>query len=559
MIYVIFFILISVSLSANTSRIEALLTIGDAQQALIELEPLLAQDPDNKGLQRLEVMSLAKRADITALLKAYSRYHDLAKCDFDTKLLEDVAWAIIKNASQSSSPFIRQEAYIASFMANDASGIPTCLKALNDPSEQLRLMATALAARAHDEALQIQTHHAIKHDASSRVRLESINAVGATRYEGAKETLLAILDAKECDAEEKRAAIAALSNITKDVDGNTIKTLVKSERASLRILACELVLGHYGETHATNLLPLMQDSVFDVRLAAIGCIAALGVKPDEASMKHILAHQDIKTKILANWLALVVGYNESQAINNLRTFLQLKDRTLRLFTSGAIAHSGHHVKHFSSFVTDDPLVRMNLAIGCIWQRHDIKNASHHLLVALKDPTRLSWQYVGVISFVGPSTTSHAGGISRLPESQDLLCRLELYSMLGTCNTVSIHEPLRAFLRDRTWGISGHCACLMMQEGLMCFDELRTLLNDPCCEISLQAAFILAFYAQDDEALKVLINAFKGESRQMKEYILFAVATIGTKSALPFLIQVLNEPFESLRVSAARGILTCLYK
>lgn len=558
MIYFLFLLFISTSLSASTSRIEALLTIGDAQQALLELEPLLASDPDNRSLQRLEVLSLARKKEITPLLKAYKRYHDLTKDDFDKKLLEEVAWAIILKASQSSSTYIRQEAYLAAFMTNDATGIPTCLKALNDPSEQMRLLATALTARAHDEVLQLQTHHAITHDSSSRVRLESISSVGATRYEGAKETLLGILEAKNIDTDEKAAAIAALSNITKEIDATLIANLIKSDRASLRMLACELVLSHYDDKHVSSLFPLMHDTVFDVRLAAIQCIGVVGGKPTNDDMKRLLSHKDIKTQILANWLSLVVGYNEMQAVRAMRKFLVLEDRSLRLFTAGAIAHTGQHIKHFSDSFTDDPLVRMNLAIGFIWQRMDVARASGHLLAALKDRARLSWNSVGIISYVGPSTASHAGGLARLPESEDLLCRLELYSILATCNTLSIHEPLKAFLKDRTWGISGQSACLMMQEGLICFDELRQLLQSSP-EIALQAAFILAYYAQDDDALKVLIHAFSSSPRQMKEYILYAIATIGTKSALPFFVQVLNEPFESLRVSAARGILICLYK
>lgn len=46
---------------------------------------------------------------------------------------------------------------------------------------------------------------------------------------------------------------------------------------------------------------------------------------------------------------------------------------------------------------------------------------------------------------------------------------------------------------------------------------------------------------------------------MKEYILFAIGRVGNKSSLPFLVQVLKEPFETLRVSAARAILLTLYK
>ncbi len=559
MFYIIFFLFATISLQAD--RIESLLAIGDGQQALIELAPLLAKDPDNTSLQRLEIRSFAKQTNIPALLKAYNRFCDLTPNDFDKDLLEDVAWAIINKASQSSSPIIRQEACIASFMTNDAKGMANCLKALNDRSEQMRLLATSLAARSRDEVLQQQTFTAIQNDSSPRVRLQSIAAVGAMRYDLAKDTLLAILEQRSATHEEKMAAITALTHITQEVDSNLIQTLTKSDRAPLRILACELVLNHFDKPAAEHLNTLMNDSVFDVRLAAIQCLATLGYKPPDDIINALTTHHDIKTKILAHWLSLVVGYKTDNAIQAFQNYLQLPDRELRLFAAGALSHAGPSIKHFSSsfMQSNDPLVRLNLAIGCIWQREDIQRTCRQLLSALSEPTRLSWQNIGIISFVGPSTASHAGGYARLPESQDLLLRLELYSMIASCDSCSIHEPLKALLKDKTWGISGQSACLMMQEGLIYFDELRSLLDDPCPEISLQAAFILAFYAQDDDALKVLTHSFNQASRQMKEYILYAVATIGTKSALPFLSQVLKEPFESLRVSAARGILICLYK
>ena len=560
-VYIFLFILGSGALfSEPARRIETLLSIGDAEEALLELQPLLAKDPDNQMLQKLEVMSLAKRGDITALLKAYSRYRDLSPI-LDKQLLEDVAWAVIHKASCSNSPFIRQEAFISCFMTNDAKGIPLCHKAMNDPSEQIRLLATLMAARSHDELLQEQAHKALQDAKSPRVRLQSINTVGAMRLTAAKKTLLMLLEEKNVDDAEKTAAITALASITNEIDETLIQKLIKSERASLRILASMLVLNHFDKEHALDLVLLVNDSVFDVRLSAIECIGALGIKPPDHVMEELLAHQDIKTKILANWLAIVTGYKVAKAEDNFREFLLLQDRPSRLFAAGALSHAGCRIAHFSDIFMqqNDPLVLLNLAIACIWQRHDVKRACSHIANALKDKTRLSWENMGVISYVVPSSTTHSGVSPRAPESEDLLLRLELYSMLATCPDFPIHEALKTFLKDRTWGISGQSACLMMQEGLIYFDDLRALLTDPNPEIPLQAAFILALYAQDEIALKVLINAFDSAPRHMKEYILFAVASIGSKTALPFLLKVLNEPFESLRVNAARGILICLYK
>ncbi len=555
MIYLLILLFCSTSLFAD--RIESLLAIGDAEQALVEIEIALQKDPLNRQLERQRIVSLAKKGDITALLKAYKSYNDPA----DRELLENVAWAVIYKASKSASPIIRQEATIAGFLTQDAKGIPICLKSIGDESEGLRLIATSLASRCRDEMLKERVLEAVGSDASRLVRLQAIEAVGSMRYDKAKEMLYALLENRGADAQEKMLAVVSLSNITQKPDPELLDRLVKSERASTRLLACELVLHHYDKENVHKLFDLMTDTLFDVRLVAIQTVAALKAKPQDAILDTLLSHPDIKTKILANWLSLIVGYKEKSALAAMQQFLTVPDRTIRLFAAGAVSHIGNHIRnHIEKFslIQDDPLVALNLAIGAIWARYDVERAARHLLHGLKEKTRLSWHSMGTISYIGPATTIHSPYCAQLPESEDLLVRLELYSMLAACETIPLEEPLKAFLKERTWGISAQSACLMMQEGLLYEDALRGLLNDTNQEIALQAAFILAFYHQDDEALNVLMRAYNKASRQMKEYILFAVATIGTKEALPFLVEVLNEPFETLRVRAARGILICLY-
>ncbi len=540
-------------------RIESLLAIGDVMQAKQELLPLLENDPDNIALQRLEVISFARSNDILALLKAYTRYRDHAQGASDTALLEDVAWAIIHKASTSSNPIIRSEAFISAFMANDARGMDICKMAMHDTSSEMRLLALTLASRARDETLSESALDAILNDSSLQIRLQAISTVGTMRYQPAAIALRTILEAQSSDTHEKRAAASALANINNHIDNELNEKLAKSDRAYERVLACELML-NAGKKNPI-LITLMNDASFDVRLAAVECATTLGLYPPKDILEALLAHKDVKTQILANWLALRMGYHVERSISNLKSFLLLPDRQMRLFAAGAISHTGSHIEHFTDMYMqqEDPLVRMNLALGAIWNRHDVMRAANQLLASMNNKDRLSWQGVGLLSFIGPTTLSHDSGYIRLPESEDLALRLELYSMLATIENISITEPLKAFLQERTWGISAKSACLMMQEDLICLDEIRKLLQEDNKEIALQAAFILAHNAQDEEALKVLETSFNKAIRPMKEYILFAIGSIGSKKSLPFLVEVLNEPFESLRVQAARSILLCLYK
>lgn len=541
----------------DLKRIEAFMAINDAKEALVELKPILAQDKDNQELRQLELLLLAKSTQIPELIKKVKE----TKSTLPDSLLEEIAWATLRKSSESSSPLIRQEATLASFMANDAKGIPLCLQAMQDASEQMRLMSLGLATRCRDAILIEEAERLMLEDPSPKVRLQAISTIGAMRRESAKKKIEAILESPEATLQEKIACVEALKSIEKAYEQSRLEALATSDRALMRQLACLLVLEHLDKKNIGLIHPLLNDPSFDVRLASINCLGVIEADVSEEELQALFQHKDLKTQILGAWLALVKGKRQTDALLCLEKYLHSSDRQVRLFCAGAIAQSGPHGISFAKKMLthhDDPLVRLNLAMGLIWERSDLVLASQQLLSALKDPMRLSWHSIGIFRFIGTSTSQHVGGFVRLPESQDLLLRLELYGMLATCPKTNLKDSLKTFLKERTWGISGQTAFLMIQEELLYVDELKELLKDQNREIALQAAFILAIFSQDEEALNVLQEAFPTASRQMKEYILYAIGTIGSKSTLPFLVQVLCEPFESLRISASRAILLSLY-
>jgi HEAT repeat protein len=74
----------------------------------------------------------------------------------------------------------------------------------------------------------------------------------------------------------------------------------------------------------------------------------------------------------------------------------------------------------------------------------------------------------------------------------------------------------------------------------------------------QAALILAGLGGDPSAIKILQSAYPKVDREMKMHILEAIANIGDQSSIPFLISVLDEPFQILRVVAASALIKCIY-
>src|SRR4029077_11906570 len=119
--------------------------------------------------------------------------------------------------------------------------------------------------------------------------------------------------------------------------------------------------------------------------------------------------------------------------------------------------------------------------------------------------------------------------------------------------------VKNFLKKQTWGVTGAAAATLLQEG----DEesleiVRDLLTDPDENIRIQAALILAIVGSDPAAIKVLQEVYPRMDREMQVYILEAIAHIGDPESVPFLIDILKEPFQVLRVVAASALIQCLY-
>ncbi len=70
--------------------------------------------------------------------------------------------------------------------------------------------------------------------------------------------------------------------------------------------------------------------------------------------------------------------------------------------------------------------------------------------------------------------------------------------------------------------------------------------------------ILAIVGSDPSAVKILQEAYPRADREMKVHILEALAHIGDPSSIPFLLDILKEPFQVLRVVSASALIQCLY-
>ena len=116
-----------------------------------------------------------------------------------------------------------------------------------------------------------------------------------------------------------------------------------------------------------------------------------------------------------------------------------------------------------------------------------------------------------------------------------------------------------FLQKQHSVVSGTAAIALLQEG----DDsalilVKQLLEDPDEQVRVQAALILAMLGGDPDAIGVLKESYTLARRDMKVHILEAIGHVGDPSAVEFLVDVLKEPFQGLRVVAASALIQCLY-
>ena len=545
-------------------RMQAHCTIYDPKSALNEIQNALKENPDDFDLLRLELDAHAACTNIAELLHAYKTYRQVAHDAYDATLLEKICWAILVDANQNPSSLIRQHSLISAFFTQDAQSIPFFLRALHDTSSQVRTLFLKLACHIRDDSVQKNVYEHFLHTSSPVEKMLALQALASTHFTQIQEKLFSALENEQSSVEEKTLAIDALSQSLSGCSDDHLKKHLESRRVHLRIACCHSIMREQKRALLSYVEPLVFDSSQEVRSIALQCIGLMS-KKDSAFITSneflaLLNHSDMQTRLLAAWVLVVHG-KMPLCEELLKLQLLSTDKNVSLFAASLLAHSrqeGLKLLSWGMHYVKDPLVRLNLAIGLIYLKTYDKIVQEILLDVLSSKNeRLSWHEHGIFSYIGPTTYCHTPQKASVPETVDLLTRLDLFRMLASQSDIDLSSHLRPILTARAWGVTLEASAFVMQENSEGFESLELLLDEKNPEVSLQAAFILAHFTQNEKALDVLEKQYPKVSRELKEYILIAIGQIGAKRSIEFLTSVLDESFVGLRISAARSILLCL--
>ncbi len=548
-------------------RIYAHLQIKDYASACDEGKAACESFPDSVLILEAYIKALANAGDELSLRNSWNRYYVLhEKAIENHDLLETMAWGIITVGSRSTSPVIRIMALLGAFFGQDSKGVDILCRNMRDQNSLIRATAVKLAGSLKDMKLQDQIKWSLHYEKNWNVRIAAVRSAGQMKIEEAKPMLLSIIGDDHSMAEEKASAIEALVALTEDVNREEVMRLAQSNRSDLRLLACELVEFLDLIRDVDLIFPLLQDHHADVRVAALRTLGLLRVSTIDGqtvpqALFRSLNDRDPKVAITAAWMLMFYEGEEGQKA--MKPWLDHPIKEVRRFAAAALAASGKYgmpLMREAFQHNGDLFVRMNLAIGLIGQRILVQQACEVLGGGLKQcHERLMWDEEGAFKVLAPSDLKHDDLIPNYPETVNQQTRLEILNILAMMKYPDAQQAVRMFLQEKSWGISGVAAALLLVEGDESAVELvEKLLVDPNQKIRVQAALVLALWGNGEKAVNALMEVYEAADRDTKEKILEGLGRIGAASTIPFLVEKMQEPYPSLRIIAAGSLLQCLY-
>ncbi len=556
---------------AAVKRIHSHLFIKDPAAAVKEAQNSLKLYPDSLNLQLAYLKALCQKGEE---IEAFEQFISIFKTPEagsppDRIILEWLAWGVLNKGDESPLLMVRLYALLGAAFTQDARAIAILQKELQGSNAILRSLAVKLASQYGDAPLRAELVRLLKEEKIWFVKLEVIQAIGALRMVEAKTSLQEIVASSKTMAEEKANALIALAGMYDKLSIEELSQLTTSDRAGLRQLAPEIVAHLDFKEGAELLTPLLFDASPDVRISTMKTLGLLQVtslqgKPTLDLLKRNLQDSHPEVAIMAGWLATVLGDASGKIV--LQQWISQDRLEYKRLAAAALSATGSNGCDLAERMLreeTDLYTKVNLATGLIGQRKEVKRATDVIAKALDEGEKELWMWEsgagGFFRSLAPSTVRHREEIPGYPQMVDHLVKLDLLSILSIVKYPKVQESVKKFLKAQAWGVTAAAASHLLQEGdESSLDIIRGLLEDSDEKVRIQAALILAILGGDPSAVKVLIAAYPQVDREMKMHILEALGHIGDASAIPFLVSLLKEPFQGLRVVAASALIQCLY-
>ncbi len=545
----------------NLRRIQAHLLIGDAAEAVKEAQAALALNPDDPKVYELALKSFSSAGDEGKMLAVWEAFHTrFPEKALEQEVLEQMCWGILRKGERAPGVTSQLISMIGAALAQDMYAVPFLLNGLRHTNAHIRSVAVQLAALYGDYPLREEIARMFHTETALDVRLDVIRAVSKLRLDHLMPELMERINDPKIGALEKRATLEAIVNFRETVTHEELEVFAASSRAALRELACEAII-HCQLSNETDLLyMLVGDTHPDVQAAALKGLGILRAEPTEQIKQLALEANDPLVGISAAWVWLLSEPESGEKAFG--CWLNHRNKEIQAIAASAVTAAGPYGVDLAKTYLDrakDPYVKVNLALALIGQRVESERACAILDRFMRN-TKEKWMFVeeGVFQTLLKSTVTHKPAIPNFPEVVNQTVRLELLNLLAILEYPGAEEAIKAFLKQRQWGVTGLAAETLLGEGdETAIDHVRDLLDDPDPQIQAEAALVLASWGRDPTAVPYLLKAYHKGDRQLKIKILETLGRIGDRETIPFLIERLKEPSLILRVIAASILIQTL--
>lgn len=557
------------SLEVSQKRIKDHLLIKDYTTALSELKIYLAQFPQSKELQALMIRTLAESGLGIEAFKQWTYAAEMhQEMKEDLGLIESIAWAILEKAEYSSQQVVNVSSMIGAALTRDAKAVKILHHYLNSSNAYLRMIAVKFSMQYGDKALIEEIQSMLKKESVWYVRLEIIRTLGRLGLKEVTPLLKEMIASSRSTFEERAAATESLIMLYEGLDDKELRNLFQSKRAGLRYFGCEVVSYLNLRDKSEQVAQLLEDTSPEVRMAALNTLSIVGL--DKESKEKILAlveklTQDMQSYVAITACRLLMFYKPNIATPLLEKWVFHESADFRRMAACAISLSGHHGRDLAMKLLKtikDPFVKANLAYGMLGLEENEQVLCKYLdeFLSLEEgKIMMDTTMNPMFKILAPSRIKHTPGMPQYPAAVDQYTRLHLLNILAMMRYPNIENSIKKYLKTQNFGLTYTASTSLIEEGAEdSIQIIRSLLSDEDQMIRVQAALVLALVGGEKQAIQVLEAAYPKVEREIKMHILEALGHIGARESIPFLIQLLEDPFNVMRIIAASSIIQCIY-
>src|SRR5262249_35795916 len=136
---------------------------------------------------------------------------------------------------------------------------------------------------------------------------------------------------------------------------------------------------------------------------------------------------------------------------------------IRLLAGAALTATGQYgAKWFEQSLdrAEDPYLKINLAIGMLGQRINVKKGCDVIYQTfINNKDKWMKEENQLFPHIAPSNVKHTELIPNNPEVVNQLTRLEVLNLLSIMNTPNAEQAIHHYLEEKSSGISGLAAAL----------------------------------------------------------------------------------------------------